>query len=71
MAPVAKRFTISDAGSTSSIEIGGTFLKSHNPLIVLSFLVSESTYFANSSYVSQLFDLTACCREDIVFGFHI
>ena len=72
IAPVANRFTISDAGSTSSKEIGlSNSLKPSRPRIVLNRLFSLSAKSANCSYVAQLLDFTACWRAVIVLGFHI
>ena len=70
MAPVAKRFTISEAGSTSSSGTGGPFgLKSNMPRSISRSRFCWSTIFANSSKLSKLDCRTACCSLLTVSGF--
>ena len=70
IAPVAKRFTISAAGSTSSSGTGGASdLKSNIPRSICRSRFCWFTTLANSWKVSNFDDLTACCSLLTVVGF--
>ncbi len=69
IAPVENRFTISDAGSTSSSGIASTSRKPKAPRSVALRAFSSLTRREYSSYVSAEPERTACCSVEIVSGF--
>ena len=75
IAPVAKRLTISFAGSTSSMSIGSTALVLNfiSPRSVARREASSLTSAAYSLYFSAPlpFARTECCSSAIVSGFHM
>ena len=72
IAPVAKRFTMSVAVSTSSIGMGVfANLKSIKPRSVNKPSDCSSISRENSEKVSALFERTACCNREIVVGVQI
>ncbi len=72
MAPVAKRFTISFAGSTSSIGTGfADSLMRKRPRSVSSFSLCSLMSFAYSLYVEKLPERVACCSFAIESGVHM
>ena len=73
MAPVAKRLTISFAGSTSSIGTGvrSPDLNSNRPRSVFSFRPCSLISAAYSLYVENEFARDACCSFAIVSGVHM
>ena len=69
IAPVAKRFTISATGSTSSIGTGGrSGVKSNNPRSVPPSRLSRSTLSVYSSNSSKRRCRVACCSRNTVSG---
>ena len=72
MAPVAKRFTISLAGSTSSSGIGvAAVLISKSPRSVIRRSLCSLMSFAYSLYVAKLPERVACWSFAIVSGVHM
>src|SRR6185437_10911325 len=71
MAPVAKRFTISEAGSTSSIGRGlAAVFRFIKPRRVQRFLLCSLSSCEYSSNVAKLFCRTACCSLLTVSGLY-
>ncbi|EWS65589.1 hypothetical protein Y695_01161 [Hydrogenophaga sp. T4] len=73
MAPVAKRLTISFAGSTSSMEIAllGSILNSNRPRSVMWRLLWSLMIWAYSLYVFQLLARVLCCSLAMASGVHM
>ena len=75
MAPVANRFTMLVAGSTSEISTGlrpisSAVLMRNRPRIVFSRSDCSFTALAKATYLSFALPRTACCRLEIVSEFH-